>query len=479
MHRRGFLTLLTAVTVSPLLSPVSPAFAQRERPNFIVVLIDDMGYGDLSCYGNTRVKTPNIDRMAQEGVRFTQFYASSPICSPSRVALTTGQYPVRWGITSFLASRRENRERGLNDWLSPEAPTLPRLLQKSGYATGHFGKWHMGGQRDVADAPPITEYGFDASLTQFEGPGDRVLALFDTQFAEAGGKMPLGVGSEKQGGKGKISWVKRYDVTKTFAERAIDFIRDAKKARKPFYVNVWPDDVHSPHEAPPDLRGNGSKEATYDGVLVNMDRQLGPLFDFVRNDPELRRNTIILIASDNGPEPGSGSAGPFRGFKGSLYEGGIREPLIVWSSGGLGEGNKGLVNDKTVLAAVDLAPSLLRLAGVAASPEIHFDGADYADALLGKAEPLRERPLIWVRPPDRPGPAGAPLPDIAIRDGKWKLLQRDQETRVQLYDVVADPGEKNNVAGKQKETVERLQGVLQAFRKTLPVRNGTPPPKGK
>src|SRR5262249_340704 len=155
-------------------------------------------------------------------------------------------------------------------------PTLARFLQRAGYATGHFGKWHMGGQRDVGEAPLITEYGYEASLTQFEGLGDRVLPIFDTMYPNAKGHMPLGVASEKLG-RGKVAWVKRYEVTKAFVDRAISFMEEAQKAGKPFYVNVWPDDVHSPHEAPPDLRGDGSKEATYDGVLVNMDRQLGPL----------------------------------------------------------------------------------------------------------------------------------------------------------------------------------------------------------
>lgn len=467
MHRRGLLSLLTAITLAPLALTTSTAFAQEVRPNFIVVFIDDMGYGDLSSYGNTRVKTPNIDRLAQEGIKFTQFYANSPICSPSRVALTTGQYPVRWGITSFLASRKENQDRGIPNWLAPEAPTLPRLLQKAGYTTGHFGKWHMGGQRDVGEAPPISAYGFDTSLTQFEGLGDRVLATFDTQFSDTGGKMPLGIGSEKLG-KGKITWVKRYEVTKTFAEHAMDFVRDAKKAKRPFYVNVWPDDVHSPHEAPPDLRGDGSKAKTYDGVLANMDRQLGALFDFVRNDSELRRNTIILLASDNGPEPGSGSAGTLRGAKGRLYEGGIREPLIAWAPGLIPANRTGSVNEKTVLASVDIAPSLLHLAGVQVPSQIAFDGDNLADALLGKGEPLRQHPLIWVRPPDRPGPANAPFPDVAIRDGKWKLLQQTDGSRTQLYDLATDPGEKRNRADQEKETVARLQEMLKSFQKTLP-----------
>ena len=184
-----------------LTRPAQKTEKAAKRPNIIFVLIDDMGYGDLGCYGNTnpRAKTPNIDRLAAEGVRFTQFSVASPLCSPSRTGLTTGQYPARWGITSYLASRAENQKRGMKQWLDPNAPTLAKMLKSAGYATGHFGKWHMGGQRDVGEAPLITEYGFDESLTQFEGLGDRVLALLDDRDGSPARKMPLGVGSEKTG----------------------------------------------------------------------------------------------------------------------------------------------------------------------------------------------------------------------------------------------------------------------------------------
>ncbi|MDG1670207.1 MAG: sulfatase-like hydrolase/transferase, partial [Akkermansiaceae bacterium] len=148
----------------------------QDRPNVIVVFIDDMGYSDFSCFGGT-VKTQHIDRLASEGIKFTNFYVNSPICSPSRVALTTGQYPHRYRITSYLNNRRDNSKRGMAQWLDPNAPTLAKQLKAHGYATGHFGKWHMGGQRDVADAPAIPSYGFDESLTNFEGIGPKLLPL--------------------------------------------------------------------------------------------------------------------------------------------------------------------------------------------------------------------------------------------------------------------------------------------------------------
>src|SRR6185369_16622312 len=155
--------LFQLIAFALLLGP--PSVTAAARPNFIFVLIDDMGYGDLSCYGNQKVRTENLDRLAREGIRFTQFYVAAPICSPSRTALLTGQFPARWRITSYLADRKANTERGLAQWLDPAAPSLARTLQQAGYATGHFGKWHMGGQRDVGEAPLISQYGFDQTLT--------------------------------------------------------------------------------------------------------------------------------------------------------------------------------------------------------------------------------------------------------------------------------------------------------------------------
>jgi len=441
----AFATLLTA-----------PAIADdAARPNFIVVLIDDLGYGDLTCYGNAAVTTSHIDRLADEGLRFTQYYSAAPICSPSRVGITTGQYPARWGITSFLNHRRANRERGMRQFLDPSAPTLARELGRAGYATGHFGKWHMGGQRDVGDAPLISEYGFDASLTQFEGLGERVLGVFETIEQDNGGKRGLELGSETLG-RGEVHWINRYEITKAFAERAIDFIKQSRDAGKPFYVNVWPDDVHSPHEPPPALRGDGSRSAMYAGVIENMDDQLGPLFDCVRNDPQLRENTLILLTSDNGPEPGAGSAGPFRGHKGNLYEGGIREPLIVWGPGLIPTERRGQVDSDTVLGAVDLAPSLLALAGAKRDAEPEFDGIDLSEALVGRGTASRDdQPLFWNRTPDRPGPQGR-WSDLAIRDGDWKLLIEKDGSRPELYDLAKDPGETTNVAADHPQVVERL-----------------------
>lgn len=440
------------------------------RPNIILVFIDDMGWGDFSCFGNEAASTPNIDRMAREGIRFEQFYVNSPICSPSRVAISTGQYPQRWRITSFLNNRRNNEERGMAQWLDPEAPMLARSLQQAGYATGHFGKWHMGGQRDVADAPPITEYGFDESLTNFEGMGAKLLPM----TLKPGQTEPGRIWGDADRLGGPVVWMQRSEITRGFADAALAFMSRAVRDRKPFYLNLWPDDVHSPFWPPVAKWGDdGSKRRLYLSVLEEMDRQFARLFDRVRNDETLRDNTLILICSDNGPEQGAGTAGPFRGFKTQLYEGGVRSPLIAWGPGLLESGKAGAVNTESFLAAMDLVPSLLALAGAEPPVGAEFDGVDMSDVLLGKSARSRGRPLFFRRPPDRDSFYGVEnLPDLAVRDGRWKLLCEYDGSQAELYDLAADGGEQANVAGDHPDIVADLKARLLAWHESMPPDNG-------
>ncbi len=450
-------------------APARPA----QKPNIIFVLIDDMGYGDLSCYGGVKDITPNIDSLAREGVRFSQFYVGAPICSPSRVAFTTGQRPARWRVTSFLSSRQDNDRRGMAQWLDPRAPSLARFLKNAGYATGHFGKWHMGGQRDVGEAPLITEYGFDESLTQFEGLGDRILPLLEAYDGAEPRKHALGSDNL---GRGNIQYMERSKVTTAFVKRTIQFMRKAQSEGKPFYINLWPDDVHSPFFPPKHLRGDASKRELYLGVVRAMDQQFAPLFDYVRNTPSLRTNTVLIISSDNGPEPGAGSAGPFRGAKGTLFEGGIREPLIVWAPGLQRRGSAGALNSETVVCAVDLLPTVLQLAGVPLPAGTEFDGEDMSAAFLSKAKPKRSTPLFWSRPPDRRG-NGERWPDLASRAGDWKLLTMRDGSNPQLFDLRRDPGETKNLAASRPDVVRKMIPPLQAWWKSLPA--GTLPERAR
>ncbi|MEM1354709.1 MAG: sulfatase-like hydrolase/transferase [Planctomycetota bacterium] len=432
--------------------PQDSAPLGREQPNVILVFIDDMGWADFSCFGNHDASTPAIDRLAAEGIAFEQFYVNSPICSPSRVAISTGQYPQRWGITSFLAHRGQNSSRGMVDWLDPEAPMLARSLRQAGYATGHFGKWHMGGQRDVDDAPAITRYGFDESLTNFEGMGPKLLPATMRPGWEKPGK--IWQDAERLGGP--VTWVQRSEITRGFVDAAINFMKRAESAGKPFYVNVWPDDVHTPFYPPVDEWPEGGKRELYLAVLEAMDRQLEPLFDYIRSDEHLRNNTLILVCSDNGHEPGAGSAGPLRGSKTTLFEGGIRSSLVVWGPGVLAPEAVGMRNTTSVFAAFDLVPTLMDITGTPRG-EIAHDGESVPDVLLGRSAASRAGPLFFSRPPDRKnfGPY-QDLPDLALRRGKWKLVCDYDGSRASLYDLDNDPGETTDVSSQQPTIVVEM-----------------------
>ena len=447
--KRGKIILLAgmlALLVSCARFPGTPP------PNIILVFIDDMGWSDWSCFGNEDASTPNIDQMAAEGISFEQFYVNSPICSPSRVAISTGQYPQRWGITSYLAHRKMNKERGLQNWLDPEAPMLARSLKEAGYSTGHFGKWHMGGQRDVTEAPPITEYGFDTSLTNFEGMGTKLLPLTMKPDWEKPGK--IWADAEILGGP--VTWMQRSTITGGFVKEALIFMQQAVADKKPFYVNVWPDDVHSPFFPPVEKWGE-TKRDLYLAVLEEMDRQFDALFNYLRSSEKLRNNTLVLICSDNGPELGAGRAGHLKGYKTHLYEGGIRSPLIVWGPGLMSEGSAGSRNKTSVLAAIDLVPSLLSLAGTRGPDAVTYDGEDLLTTLLGKAEASREASIFFSRPPDRKNYYGFEnLPDLAIRNGQWKLLCDYDGGRPQLYNLEADPGETRNMAADKPDISREL-----------------------
>ncbi len=464
-------TLILAVLAASLLAPTNTLADHHlsdRRPNIILVFIDDMGWGDFSSFGNTEAETPNIDRLAKEGIAFEQFYVNSPICSPSRVAISTGQYPQRWGITSFLNNRKSNAQRGVRDWLDLEAPMLARFLHEAGYATGHFGKWHMGGQRNVHEAPLITEYGFDESITNFEGLGARVLPL----KYSPGNQPPVqhNLGSDTLG-HGPVIWHDRAFVTEKFTEAAVAFAKVASAKDQSFYLNLWPDDVHTPMHPPLEKWGDGSDRHLYLKVLETMDEQLGVLFDLVHNDKKLRDNTIIAICSDNGPEVGFGSAGHLRGHKATLFEGGIRSSLIVWAPSQMEKKVQGSRNTTSVFSAIDLVPSLLSIAGI--ESKVAFDGENLEATILGRSNASRSEPLYFRRPPDREDFRHYKgLPDLAVRDGKWKLFCDYDGGNPILYDLSKDPAETTDVASKNKAVTNRLKSKLLKWNASMPADNG-------
>lgn len=463
---RILLTMLLSLFATALCHAAPP------RPNVIFILIDDMGYGDLSCYGNPDVKTPHIDQLAAEGVRFTQFYVASPICSASRVGIMTGQYPARHRINSFLATREAQKKNDSANWLDPDAVLLPKLLHDAGYATAHFGKWHMGGGRDVGDAPTPHAYGFDESLTSFESIGDRLLVR-GHRLSEMSEKL----------GRGEMTWVDKHEKTPIYVDRTIDFIR--RHRDEPFYVNLWPGDVHDPFAPPPEVveKFKDTPYPEYYAVLTELDRQIGRLVAAI-DEMGLKDNTLIVLASDNGPTAwpryyeggkGEGAApgytGDFRGRKWSLYEGGIRSPLIVrWPAPGIGTVQG--VDETSVLATVDLLPSLCAIAEVKLPAGYESDGMNAAAALLGRKPLDRNKPLMWEYGRGdwylRPGLPRDRSPNLAIRDGDWKLLINADGSDAQLYNLANDPAESNNRAAQQPEITQRLKERVLTWRRSLP-----------
>lgn len=441
---------------------------QIQKPNIIFIFIDDMGYGDLGCYGNREVKTPNIDRLAKEGIRFTQFYVNAPICSPSRVAVTTGQYPSRWGITSYINDRQDNAKRGMKNYLSLEAPSVARSLKEAGYYTAHIGKWHMGGGRDIADVPLITEYGFDESVTQFEGLGERYLATYETlELADSTRGLEK---MSAQLDRGEIHWAKREKFTTIFVDRTIRAIENAGKAGRPFYINLWPDDIHTPLEPPEEMRGDLSTRARFLGVMEELDREMGRLFDYVRYDNKLAGNTLIIFTSDNGPDRAVNKAGNLRGYKTNLYEGGIREPFIAWWPGTIPAEKEGTVNKPTVLAGIDLPLVFMKAAGVDPPEGAEYDGENLFDAIAGISSPVRNKSVFWLRPPDRPGYDGDNDPDLAIREGEYKLLMDIDGSNVQLYNIEKDECETTNLADSDPELTGMLKRELIEWYNNYPIK---------
>jgi len=394
--------------------------AAAPKPNIVFIYADDWGWGDLSCHGNTWLKTPNIDRLAKEGIDFQQFNVLSPICSPSRAAALTGRYPSRFGINTVFGPHRPPE---MPDWLDGKAPTIPRYLKTAGYHTGHFGKWHLG-----EGGPTMADYGFDESAT-YHGPGTKV---------SPGGNA--------------------------IADKAVAFI-DANKD-KTFYLNVWLHESHLAHTPSPESlklwKDLDERKQVYAAVITDGDNKVGMVLDALKRNG-LEENTLVVFSSDNGPakskegdkgEPGKwrshysiGETDGMRGQKTSLFEGGVRTPLIMrWPA----QTPAGIKNDTTVLTAVDLLPTFCAAAGVTPSEDDKLDGENLLEALKGKPT-LRTRPLFWRTSGNEADPNY--WPDLAVREGDWKLVTTFDGSRVELHNLIADRDE-DIAKDKSKENPE-------------------------
>ncbi len=425
-----------------------------DRPNVVFILADDLGWGDLGCYGNRDARTPNLDRLAAGGKLFTQFYVNGSVCSPSRCAFLTGQFPARHKIHGHYATPELNTSRGMSQFLDPKTPTLARLLKDAGYATAHVGKWHLG---HSPDAPSPARYGFDTVKATTSNDDAWKERNEDPYF--------------------------RAKSTALFVNEGIKFI-EANKDR-PFYLQIWtllPHATLNPTEeqlkpferfsaGEPGVRHRSTRQIYY-ASLADLDEQIGRLMKKL-DDLQLAENTVVIFSSDNGPEEilirnaghsGVGSPGPFRGRKRSLYEGGVRVPFIVrWPAAV----KAGQVDDSSVVCGADLLPTVCKLTGVEVPKGHALDGEDRSAVIAGKPAP-RTKPIFWEWRFNIAGPVLNKSPILATRDGKWKLLMNPDRSRVELYDIPADPSELNNLADRNPDVVKRMSERLLAWQKTLP-----------
>ncbi len=426
--------------------------AAEQRPNIIVVLADDLGYGDLGCYGHKDVHTPHLDRFASQGLRLTACYSAAPVCSPARAGLLTGRTPYRVGVYNWVPMDSPMH-------LPHREITVAKLLRSAGYATGHVGKWHLSGGLDRLDQPQPSDHGFDHWFaTQNNAlPNHRNPHNF-FRNGEAVGKI-----------EGYAA-----DIV---ADEAIRWLKEGRDQSKPFFLNVW---FHEPHEPiatdPRHARLYPSDDPSYSayyGNITQMDAAFGRLMDAV-DQLGLQERTFVLFTSDNGPAVTAihphGSVGPLRARKAHLYEGGIRVPGIVRWPGRIKPGG---VSDEPV-SGVDLLPTACELAGIEPPKGREMDGASFTPVFDGR--PIaRTTPLYWQFN------WAQSLPRIALRMGDWKLLasldkpptvtnditiennaalKEAQPVAFELYNLRTDVGETTDLADREPD---RLAGMRLAM----------------
>ncbi|MBO9152213.1 sulfatase [Chitinophaga sp. GCM10012297] len=451
----AFLAALIAVVLLSGAKTPARTTPPDDKPNIIFILTDDMGFSDIGCFGGQFVPTPNIDRIAKNGRKFTQYYSAAPICSPSRAGLLTGMYPGRWNFATYLDNKKHNRNAQQADFLDPSAPSIARFFKNAGYATGHFGKWHLGGGRDVQNAPGFEQYGYDEHAGTYESPAPDPL-ITATNW----------IWSDKDS-------IKRWDRTKYFVDKTLDFL--GRRKGQPCFVNLWPDDVHTPWvprkdpEHADEYPKNREEEAAFKLVLKEYDVQIGRLLDGLKK-LGIEKNTIIIFTSDNGPLPsfrGSRAAG-LRGTKLSLYEGGINMPFIISWPGHIPAGT---VDSSSFVNAIDMVPSLAKICRVPLPKNFPGDGIDRSRALLGKPS-ARNREMYWEYGRNDIAykyPRGKDKsPNLATRSGDWKLIMNNDGSDVQLYNIKKDRAEANNVAGSEPAVVAKLKDKLLRWWNGLP-----------
>lgn len=447
------LTVL-AFVLACLCEVVAPAQAATTQPSIIIILADDLGWRDLGCYGNTFNETPNIDKLAKQGMRFTQFYAG-PVCSPTRANLMSGQDQARFGITQHIPGHKRPYAKLIDPVVPLQLPlaveTFAERLRGAGYQTGYMGKWHLGG----AGFSP-KEQGWS---TVQETQGHTVNAKIEA----------------KEVGKRTVEFL---------TDKAVEFVEQHKA--KPFLLQVSHHAVHIPLTTTPELLAKyQAKKAMagypsrpeYAGLLEELDQSVGRIMAVV-DKLGIAENTLILFLSDNGglEHEQSGrivtSNQPLRGEKGTLYEGGVRVPAIARWTGTVPVGTQ----CETPGITMDVYPTLLELSKTSAVVKQPQDGVSLAGVLKDPKAKLKRDTLYWHLPHYHHS-----TPASAIRQGDWKLIEFFETGSVELYNLKEDLGEQNNLAAKETSRANELKAALAAWRKTvnaqMPVPNPNQDPK--
>ena len=485
MNNRTILTgLLGAGTVASATAQTpakTKAQTPQGRPNIVIIYTDDMGIGDLSCTSTGWIETPAIDRLASQGLVLNSYYTSAPVSSPSRVGLTTGMFPMEWGINTDLQSRKGNAACEQADYLTAAAPSMARILRDAGYATGHFGKWHMGGGRDVKDAPSIPSFGFDEYCSTWESP-DPAPELTATNW----------IWSDKDD-------VKRWNRTGYFVDKTLDFL--VRHKDKPCFVNLWPDDMHTPwvpDEESQHKQKDWNSQPNFSEVLAEYDRQIGRFLTQL-DQLGLSDNTIIVYTSDQGFY--MGEHGWFD--KRFMYEESLRTPLIIAYPGHIKPGS----TCNRLVQNIDYAPTFLELAGV--KKPNNMPGRSLTPVFESGDNVKKWRTSIYYHYYDYPTYHMVRKHD-GVRTERYKLIhfygaggldavkenkyQRQPGTREygsmkylnslgyfepkdsavnynELYDLSSDPHELNNLYGKlgYEKITKQLQRELDNYRKSLEI----------
>lgn len=426
-------------------------WGSQSRPNVILIFADDQGYGDLSCFGSTKIKTPNIDRIAQEGRKFTSFMVASPVCTPSRAALLTGCYPKRVGMHQhvlFPASKK-----GLN----PKEYTMADHFKSLGYATACFGKWHLGHHKEVLP----TSNGFD---TYYGIPYSNDMNHPDNKGKPKGGADGMDIlwaDPESTLTKWKTPLfedeeivelpVDQRTITRRCTQKSIDFMKANKNS--PFFIYIPHSMPHIPLYVPDEVRDPDPKNA-YFNTIEHIDSEVGRILKTL-DELKLTEKTFIIYTTDNGPwlsfRHHGGSAGPLRDGKGTTFEGGQRVPCVM-----RGPGIPAGTECGDLMGTIDLLPTFASITGQALPKSRVVDGVDATSLLTGKGSPPRSEFIHYTSRGEVEG----------IRQGNWKLLIKKKRGKalgteeVLLFDLKKDLGEKNNLASQKPKIVEKLKSRM-------------------